>query len=1157
VQVIFDSTGRHIQTTNRQTQATHFYWRSATQLDSVRAPPAGSGGKTFILHYNGSSYLDSVRVGGRDVGISNVSGSLTRWKWPDGDSLKFHTGTNGKVDSVLDARSGATNLHYTSYGLVDTAKVWYDSASSHVASVTRFTPWQSAGYAGSAAADTSTAITTIDGPPIGNGFTTVFHIDKWGAPIAERDPYGSVTRYTRGNSLVPALVTEIDFPNSRKALMTYDTLGNILTLADTTWGANAFPTQHTRWTYHSANELFSPDSVRAPDNTLTRYAYTTLGLTDTMIDARGHVTKFGYAASVDSVRGQIVSVTERHVPTWIQSIKADRDTDLVTSVAYNSSGNSVLVKNPAGGATIYYRDAVGRVAGVTNPERYPLVYFYDSMDRDTLVVSNNVPDSAVAGCLSSEFVCSDAAIVNDLLTHPVSTRRQYTHGLLGEIDDYRGVAHRYSYDKRGLLIADIDEAGKADSNIYDRRGLLTQRKTRKGWTLTFSYDSLGRQTRWTMPTDTITMFGEYYESRADTVRRTYDIVGNLVADSNRHGNITRSYFENGAVHTEAIHGVTPDSLTSSLVADSVRMHYEAGGRLDSLIWRAGDTLHYTYKTTGDLDTLRISLANNAGGQKESYKFAWDSLGRRQQITYPFLSMTVASHYDRLGVLREMVSVNSGSRLPNRFNFTLTQDSVDAMGRPLHQHMACHDNFQDTMPADPCGDWLPSDAVTRYYRTGAIAAQTLTGRDFITTTDSFTYDPSGNRLRHSSQSSTLTVSTFSYPTASNRLASQIDSTSLGATTRYYFYNPDGSRREDYQLSGGIPVSSHKYQYDAAGRMVGAGASGYTAPNSCSYDPDGRMFQACGSTNVVLLGDNVVRDQSNGWFYVQAPGLDEPLVAVKRFNNVQSARLQFVSDGLGQLVAVADSQGTFNSLYEGPAPYAPGTWVTSGLTTRAQTFDPRRWTTDSGNLALSTFRTRQYDPATGSWLQEDHLGVAGGINLYQYNGNDPNSFSDPFGACPPQDDNYSNCEPGSADWYANRMAVGKGNAALNEIGGTFATCAESVACNVVLAVAAPVGNAVVRIGEAIEAAATSAGSSSLRMGSEAEARVAGRLWTGPGSTELTERTTGELIGRQSADASRIYRMPTLKRTGPNAGKVAANLVRLLANGKEAANVHLIVP
>ena len=513
VQVIFDSTGRHVQTTNRQTQVTNFYWHSATQLDSVRVPPAGGGGKTFILHYNGSNVLDSVRVGGRDVGVAVTSGNLTKWRWPDRDSVSLHTGSSGKIDSILDARGGATNLHYASNGLVDTATMSYDSTTVHVASVTRFTPWQSAGYAGSAAADTSTAVTTIDGPPIGSGFTTVFHVDRWGAPLVERDPYGSLTKYVRGNSTVPALVTEIDFPNTRRALMTYDTLGNLLTLTDTTWGLDSVPPQHTRWTYHSANELFSPDSVRMPDNTLTRYTYTTLGLTDSMIDARGHVTKFGYAATVDSIRGQIVSVTERHVPTWIQSIQADRDTDLVTSVTYNSSGNSVFVKNPAGGGTIYYRDAAGRLVATTNPARYTLTYFYDAMDRDTLVVSNGVPDSAIAGCLSSEFNCSDAAIVNNLTTDPVHTRRQYTHGLLSEIDDYRGVAHRYGYDKRGLLIADIDEAGKADSNVYDARGLLTQRKTRKGWTLTFSYDSLGRQTRWTMPTDTITMFGEYYESR--------------------------------------------------------------------------------------------------------------------------------------------------------------------------------------------------------------------------------------------------------------------------------------------------------------------------------------------------------------------------------------------------------------------------------------------------------------------------------------------------------------------------------------------------------------------------------------------------------------------------------------------------------------------
>jgi RHS repeat-associated protein len=101
-----------------------------------------------------------------------------------------------------------------------------------------------------------------------------------------------------------------------------------------------------------------------------------------------------------------------------------------------------------------------------------------------------------------------------------------------------------------------------------------------------------------------------------------------------------------------------------------------------------------------------------------------------------------------------------------------------------------------------------------------------------------------------------------------------------------------------------------------------------------------------------------------------------------------------------------------------PSAPSTRHTKGRsrTPRAQTFDPRRLAIDS-TANLSSFRTRQYDPSTGSWLQEDHAGLAGGVNLYQYNGNDPNSFGDPFGVCPTSvggngaTSSYSDCPKGT--------------------------------------------------------------------------------------------------------------------------------------------------
>ena len=101
--------------------------------------------------------------------------------------------------------------------------------------------------------------------------------------------------------------------------------------------------------------------------------------------------------------------------------------------------------------------------------------------------------------------------------------------------------------------------------------------------------------------------------------------------------------------------------------------------------------------------------------------------------------------------------------------------------------------------------------------------------------------------------------------------------------------------------------------------------------------------------------------------------------------------------GQLLVIADSAGFITEAYAGSG-HDQSSWQGAGLTTQAQTFDPRKWQTDDTWGGIQQFRNRAYDPATGTWIQEDPMGVAGGVNVYRFNNGNPVSFGDPLGLCP---------------------------------------------------------------------------------------------------------------------------------------------------------------
>jgi RHS repeat-associated protein len=56
------------------------------------------------------------------------------------------------------------------------------------------------------------------------------------------------------------------------------------------------------------------------------------------------------------------------------------------------------------------------------------------------------------------------------------------------------------------------------------------------------------------------------------------------------------------------------------------------------------------------------------------------------------------------------------------------------------------------------------------------------------------------------------------------------------------------------------------------------------------------------------------------------------------------------------------------------------------------------TAKADICDGVYGLRYYNPGEGRWLTEDPIGPTGGINLYDYIGNDPTNSVDSFGLCP---------------------------------------------------------------------------------------------------------------------------------------------------------------
>ena len=716
----------------------------------------------------------------------------------------------------------------------------------------------------------------------------------------------------------------------------YDSLGNVLSTTDPLGNV-------TSNTYDSNDNVTSTTQPAVTGGTpTTTYTYNSFGEVLTMTDPLGHVTTNTY----DS-HGNLLSVT---TPAPQSGTAASE-----TQFAYNSLGELTQITDPLGRITAITYTTAGYIASITDPQSNVTSYGYDSRGDRTSVTDAMGNQTTFAYDMGDRLTG---------ITYPDQSTASFTYDYRGRrvtATDQNGKTTTYAYDGADRLTSVTDPAGNVTQYAYDTENNLLSITDANSHTTNFAYDAFGRVTKTTFPAN----YSENYAYDADnnltsktdrngntiqyvydalnrltqkkypdstTAEYTYDLVGKILQVNDPTGTYAFAYDNMGRlIGTTTTYSFLNTPFTNSYTydADSNRTGFTAP---DS------STNTYTYDTLNRLSNLTSSWAGQFG-------FSYDALSRRTQMTRPNGIATNYS-YDKLSHLLSVLHQVGSSTIDGAVY------TVDSAGNR-------------TSKADELAN------VTTNYGYDSIY-QLLSAAQGGTTTESYTYDPVGNRT------ASLAIPSYTV-NSSNELT--------GDSSASYTYDNNGNTTSK-TVSGG--TTDYSWDYENRLSSVTLPSSGGTV--TFKYDPFGRRIEKISPTTTSIFaydGDNLVEtvNSSGGVVarYAQAPGIDQPL-AMQRGTTTS----YYEQDGIGSVTSLTAANGTVSQSYTYDS--FGNTTNSSGSLTNFFRYTAREFDTETN---LYYYRTRYYDPAAGRFLSEDPIGFKGGIDFYTYVTNRPVDLADPTG------------------------------------------------------------------------------------------------------------------------------------------------------------------
>ena len=680
----------------------------------------------------------------------------------------------------------------------------------------------------------------------------------------------------------------------RVEYLAYDAHGNPTQIRDANGVLNEMSYDHrnrlTSYTTAGLTTILGYDlngkltTVTTPDGKALNREYDGAGRLSALVDAQLNRMEYGY----------------------------DLEGNRLTEILYDASGATLFSK-------AYRYDVLNRVAKRIDASAEETTYGYDAEGKLTRTTDAN---------LNSSVQAYDALDRLQQTTDALNGVTQYGYdaqGNLTGVTDPSGLITRYSYDYLGNLISQTSPDTGLTTYTYDEAGNRLSQTDARGITVSYSYDALNRLTHVSYPDASLNVIFIYDQG-------AYGI-GRLTAITDGNGATEYAYNAYGDL-------ISQTRTSSDGIVTRFSYDYDTQGRLASLAYPSGNSIHYSYDANGQLTGL--SLEQNGAIRP--------LVSNLQKM--PFGPVTSFDYGNGLSLTRSFDQ-----------DYRLIGQTIPGILQSSYQH-------------DPVGnitDWedLLSTGQDQFF--GYDALYRLTSASGIYGDITYSYDATGNRRSLIWDGD---AEIYSYGPGSHRLQ-QI----LGSVTDYRTYDAAGNTLQS--LIG-------SYSYDETNRLIG-----FTKPGAAvryAYNGKGERIQKNVDGVITrfryapsgeLLGEY---DQSGRAIreYITVEG--QPVALVSTANSIYYLH----TDHLGAVVKATDENQSI--IWEvSRRPFGERTITTAQI--EMPLGFPGQYFDEESNNYYNYFR--DYDPATGRYLQSDPIGLLGGPNTYAYVGGNPTNYTDKYG------------------------------------------------------------------------------------------------------------------------------------------------------------------